>query len=96
MYAIKTLIEQPFRFLLTTLGIAFCVVLVLFLLGIYRGVAIGSVEYIRKSEADFWVLQKHTTNILRGTSILRSGHGRVLGEMEGIDKVSPVLFIVGA
>lgn len=96
MYAFKTLIEQPFRFLLTALGIAFCVVLVLVLLGIYRGVAIGSVEYIRKSEADLWVLQKHATNILRGTSILRSGQGTALGEMEGVGQVSPVLFILGA
>jgi putative ABC transport system permease protein len=96
MYTVKTLFEQPFRFLLTTLGIAFCVVLVLFLLGIYRGVSIGSVEYIRKSDADIWVLQKHATNILRSTSILNAGHASALEEIEGIDKIGPVVFILGS
>lgn len=96
MYAIKTLFEQPFRFLLTALGISFCVVLVLFLLGIYRGVAVGSLEYVRKSDADLWVMQKHANNILRTTSILRSGHGRSLAAINGVEKVDPVMFIMAS
>lgn len=96
MYAIKTIFDQPFKFLLTAMGIAFCVILVFFLLGIYRGVSIGSVEYVKKSDADLWVLQKHATNILRSTSILRSRHGRALEEIDGIDMVGSVVFILAS
>lgn len=94
MYAIKTLWDQPFRFVFTTVGIALCAVLVLFLLSIYRGVAVGSVEYVRSSDADLWVLQRHATNILRSTSLLKSRHGVIMRETEGVESVEPVFFVL--
>lgn len=96
MYALKTLFDQPFRFGITAAGIALCVVLMLFLSGIYKGVSDGSVEYIRASDADIWVLQQHTNNILRSTSLLRSKYWEQLEEMEGVAAVSPVIFVLGA
>jgi ABC-type lipoprotein release transport system permease subunit len=66
----------------------------LFLLGIYRGVAEGSVEYIRQNKADLWILQTNTTNILRGTSILSTAHGYVLRENPDLKNISPVLFLL--
>ena len=94
MYALKTLLEQRFRFILTVLGIALCVILMLFLLSVYKGVSVGSIEYIRASDADLWVLQKHATNILTSTSIFTSYHGNRLEGIEGVESVSPILFIL--
>jgi ABC-type antimicrobial peptide transport system permease subunit len=68
----------------------------LFLLSVYRGVADGSVEYIRHNRTDLWVLQENTTNILRGSSILSTGHGNLLREIKGIRSVSPLLFVLSA
>ena len=96
MYALKTLIDQPFRFIITACGMALCVVLILFLLGIYKGVSVGSVEYVRSSDADLWVLQRHATNILRCTSILTPEHSATLKMIPGIKSVSPVLFILAS
>ncbi len=96
MYALKTLFDQPFRFGITAAGIALCVVLMLFLSGIYKGVSDGSVEYIRASDVDIWVLQRHTNNIMRSTSLLRSKYWTQLEDMEGIASVSPVIFVLGA
>jgi putative ABC transport system permease protein len=96
MYALKTLTEQLFRFIITVLGVALCVILVLFLLGIYRGVSTGSVEYVRSSNADLWVLQRHATNILRCTSILTPDHAAVIRECPGVSEISPVLFILAS
>jgi len=96
MYALKTLIDQPFRFIITACGVALCVVLILFLLGIYKGVSVGSVEYVRSSDADLWVLQRHSTNILRCTSILTPEHSATLKMIPGIKSVSPVLFILAS
>ena len=96
MYAFKTLTDQPFRFIITISGVALCVVLILFLLGIYKGVSEGSVEYVRASDADLWVLQRHATNILRCTSLLTPEHGTKLKETSGVKSVSPVLFILAS
>ncbi|MCX6233782.1 MAG: ABC transporter permease [Bacteroidetes bacterium] len=96
MYALKTLIDQPFRFIITACGVALCVVLILFLLGIYKGVSVGSVEYVRSSDADLWVLQRHATNILRCTSLLTPEYSTTLKETPGVKSVSPVLFILAS
>jgi len=94
MYALRILIRQPVRSLLTVGGIALCIVLMLFLLAVYRGVANGSVEYIRRNTTDFWVLQKNSTNILRGTSLLSLSHGTLLSETRGVRHASPVLLFL--
>ncbi|TFH00188.1 MAG: ABC transporter permease [Calditrichales bacterium] len=94
MYALKIILKQRFRFMLTIGGIGLCVVLMLFLLGIYRGVADGAVDYIRYNSADLWVLQENTTNILRGTSILSNAHGYVLRDTPYLENISPVLFLL--
>ena len=96
MYSIRILAAQPLRLALTVAGIALCIVLMLFLLGIYRGVFIGSVEYIRSNPADLWVVQENTTNILRGFSLLRTVHGDLLRTLEGVDEAAPVLFLLCA
>jgi ABC-type antimicrobial peptide transport system permease subunit len=96
MYSIRILTAQPLRLTLTVAGIALCIVLMLFLLGIHRGVFIGSVEYIQKNLADLWVVQENTTNILRGFSLLRTGHGDLLKTIDGVTQVAPVLFLLCA
>ena len=94
MYSLGIIKSQPVRLTLTIGAVALCIILMLFLLGIYKGVADGSVEYIRKNNADLWVLQKNCTNILRGTSLLSSRQGKVISENPDVESVSPVLFLL--
>jgi ABC-type antimicrobial peptide transport system permease subunit len=86
--------SQPVRLAMTISGISLCIILMLFLLGIYNGVADGSVEYVRKNEADLWVIQKSAENILRGTSILNTLQYMQLLENEKVASVSPVLLVL--
>lgn len=95
-YSFRIMQAQPLRMSLTIGGIALCVVLMLFLLSVYRGVADGSVEYIRYNKTDLWVLQGNATNILRGSSILSTGHGNLLREIPGVRSVSPILFLLSS
>ncbi len=94
MYALRVLTRQRLRSALTVGGIALCIVLMLFLLAVYRGVSIGSVEYIRRNPADLWVLQNNATNILRGSSILSVSHGTLIRETPGVRQASPVLMFL--
>lgn len=96
MYSLGIIKNQPVRLVLTIGAVALCIILMLFLLGIYKGVADGSVEYIKKNNADLWVLQKNCTNILRGTSLLSSWQGKVISENPGVESVSPVLFLLSS
>ena len=94
MYAVRILFSQPLRLVLTLSGIALCLILIMFILGIYNGVSEGSVEYIRKTKADIWVLQGNSTNILRGTSILPEKYTSIIGRDPMIDSITPVLMLL--
>jgi len=94
MYAIRTLRSQPLRLVLTVGGIALCIVLMFFLLAVYRGVADGSVEYIRQNRADLWVLQENATNILRGSSLISADQIYAIARTPGVRTAAPVLFLL--
>lgn len=94
MYALRTLRSQPVRLLLTVGGVALCIILMLFLLAVYRGAADGSVDYIRRNKADLWVLQRNATNILRGSSLVSAAQGERIATVPGVGTVSPVLFLL--
>jgi len=91
MYVIRILTDKPIRFVLTFTGIAFCIILILFILGVYNGVAEGSIEYIKKTPADIWVLQGNNTNIMRGTSIVPANYINVIKRDSLIKSATPVL-----
>jgi len=93
-YMLRILRGQPWRLTLTLIGLTLCILLMLFLISVYQGVEYGSVEYIRQNEADLWVLQQSAWNILRGSSLLSTGHGRLISEIHGIQSVSPVLLLL--
>jgi ABC-type antimicrobial peptide transport system permease subunit len=88
------LTSQPLRSFLTVGGVALCIVLMLFLLGVYQGVASGAVEYIRRNQTDLWVLQQNAWNILRGTSLLSMAHGSFLTKVAGVEQVAPILLLL--
>jgi len=96
MYALNLLTEHWSRHILTAFGVALCALLMFFLTALYEGVSYGSVEYVRSSHADLWVLQKHATNILRSTSMLPASYQKVLSKVEGVKSVSPIFFILAS
>jgi putative ABC transport system permease protein len=96
MYAIRTLRSQPLRLILTVGGIALCIVLMFFLLSVYRGAADGSVDYIRHNVVDLWVLQQNATNILRGSSLVSATQIDAIAQTAGVRTVAPVLFLLSA
>lgn len=95
-YTWRILWGQPLRLALTVGGVALCLMLMFFLLAVYRGVADGSVEYVRSCPADLWVLQRHTTNILRGSSMVSTPQATALRGFAGIAQVGSVLFVLSA
>lgn len=83
---------QRIRFFMTVAGIALSTVFIAFLASIYRGVSEGSVSYVASTQSDIWVLQRGTTNILRGFSLLTKAHGQLIAEIDGVEDLAPILF----
>jgi len=94
MYIYRILTVQPLRLMLTLSGIALCIILILFILGIYNGVAEGSIQYVKQNKADMWVLQSNTTNIMRGTSILPVSYHDIIKQDSAIESADPVLALL--
>lgn len=93
-YTIRILLNHPARLILTITGISLCMILMLFLIGIYKGVADGSVEYIRENNADIWVLQRNSTNILRGSSMLTALKSEEIEKIGDVEESSAVLLMI--
>ena len=94
LYTFRTLKTNRIRLVLTITGIALCTIMILYLFSVYKGVADGSVDYIRKNETDFWIMQKNATNILRGSSFLTTSYNRKIEDINGIKSISSVLLIL--
>ncbi len=94
LYAFRLLQRQPQRLFLTIAAIALCAVMMLFLLATYRGVADGSVDYIRRNGCDVWVLRQNSTNLLRGTSFLTAAIENEIRSCDGVRDAHPVLLLL--
>lgn len=81
---------------MTVGGVALCVILMLFLISVYKGVADGSVEYVRHNHTDLWVLQCNATNILRGSSFVTASQEKSIRELPDVKSVSPVLLVLAS
>jgi putative ABC transport system permease protein len=88
----KNLAGERTRFAISVAGVAFSVVLVITLRGLYSGVIDEATAYIRSTGADLWVAQAGTPgDFLQSRSILPlSDQGRI-ARVPGVARVSPLL-----
>jgi putative ABC transport system permease protein len=81
------------RLALTVAVVGACALLMLFLWSDYEGVNQGAVDYIRRTGADFWVLQRNSTNIIRGSSIMSMSDCQKIRSAAEVESASPVLLL---
>ena len=90
----RMLWKEKTRFFITTAGIAFSVLLILFLFGIYDGVKKGATSYVQNNEADIWICQKNSTNLLRSSSFLSAAFNKEIKDIDGVQQVSVILRVL--
>lgn len=90
----RLLWQEKGRFAITVGGIACMIVLILFLFGIYHGVAQGATGYVRSSPAGVWVSMKNSTNLLRSSSFMRSSALLPLHGIDGVHSVTGLLRLI--
>lgn len=88
----KNLGHQRARFALSVGGVAFAVLLILIVRGLYAGILTQATDYARTVDADLWVSQAATPDrLIQSTSTLPVDVGDDLADVSGVAAVSPVL-----
>lgn len=88
----RNLTGQRTRFAPSTGGVAFAVMLILIVNGLYDGILNQATDYARTVDADLWVSQASTPdNLIQAVSILPDDLADELERAPGVASASPVL-----
>lgn len=91
MIALKNLLAERARFLTSLVGVAFAVMLVLIMVGIFVGTTNQVTTYIDHSRGSVWAAQPGVTQMFRSVSWLPEQTSERLEEVEGAEEVDPIL-----
>ncbi len=83
----NNLTHEKGRFIVSVGGVAFAVVMVLLLWGLYAGWNNRMTQYIESVNADFWVAQKGAADLSHSVSILKSDLEDTLAGIDGVASV---------
>lgn len=87
----KNLFTEKIRFAISVGGVAFSVLLILVISGLYRGWNEMISFYIESIPTDLWVVQKGTSDMFHGASILPENLRDEIKKIEGVREVDKLL-----
>jgi putative ABC transport system permease protein len=87
--ASANLLSEKGRLVITAGGVAFSVMLILILLGLYQGWNLQITRFLGGIETDFWIGQKGVRDMSHTVSILPASLEDSLKQIEGVDQVIP-------
>jgi putative ABC transport system permease protein len=88
------LTSERSRLVITVSAVAIMVMQMLFLAGIYQGVKLGAIGYVRHSPADLWICQNNSRNLLRSTSFVRQTTLDKISQMKGVGHAEGLLKVI--
>lgn len=89
--AVKNLIGERARLVTSLVGVAFAVMLVLVMIGIYVGTTNQVTTYIDHSKGGVWVMQPGTSQMFRAVSWVPEDTRQQLEQVPGAGRVAPIL-----
>lgn len=84
----KNLLHEKGRFFISTGGVAFSVMLILILLGLYRGWDEKLTEYVTTVDADLWVVQRGAADMFHSPSIITDVNTERIRTNEDVEDVA--------
>ncbi|MBE4720089.1 hypothetical protein DAD99_18680 [Pseudarthrobacter sp. AB1] len=87
--AIKNLLQEKTRLLISVGGVAFSVLLIMSIQGLYQGWSNKIGEYIRTVPADYWITQTGATDMFHTPSVLPLIVREKLTAIEGVASAKP-------
>ena len=92
-WTLKSLISQPAQLIVSASAVAGAFALVLFFEAVFAGESEQIIEYIEQTDADVWVMQSGVSNMHMATSFLADWKMERVGEVEGVQRVTPILYL---
>ena len=87
----KNLLSERTRLAISVGGVALAVLLITFLLSLYRGWNEKVGGFVENVEADIWIAREGTTDFLAAGSIIPLERANALSTMSGLERWSPVI-----
>lgn len=87
----RNLLGERGRLLITIIGVAFSVTLILTLSGLYLGWQSQMTRFLGTSTAELWVAQKGSRDMSHSLSLIPSAAEPELKQIEGVDSVVPLV-----
>ena len=91
--AIRELSAERGRLIVSALGVAAALVLVLLLGGVFAGTSEQIVAYPKNAGADVWVMQDGVSNMHMVTSVFPRERERDVAAVDGVDQVTPIMYV---
>ncbi|MDP4038727.1 MAG: hypothetical protein Q8P54_02045, partial [bacterium] len=89
LIAFRNLIQEKTRLLISIGGVAFSVLLIMILQGLYQGWNFKMGEYIRTIPADFWIEQTGGKDMFHSISILPASAKSQIEQIDGVASAKP-------
>src|SRR3990167_2989890 len=89
LIAVRNLFQEKTRLLISVGGVAFSIVLIMVLTGLYRGWNDKMGQYIQSVPADLWVMQDGTEDMFHTPSVLPLDYESKIADLDGIASVKP-------
>src|SRR3990170_4454073 len=88
----KNLTRERTRLAISVGGVAFAVLLILIVRGLYTGITDQATEYIRSVDADLWVMQAGTPgDFFHSVSLLPEEDLGQIQSVEGVERAVPLV-----
>lgn len=91
MIAIKNLLAERARFVTSLIGVAFAVMLILVMVGIFVGTTNQVTTYIDHNRDTVWAVQPGVSQMFRSVSWLSEQTGERIEEVDGAAEANPIL-----
>lgn len=89
LLAVKNLVQEKTRLLISVGGVAFSVLLIMSIQGLYQGWSNKIGEYIRTVPADYWITQTGATDMFHTPSVLPLSIRDFLTGVDGVATAKP-------
>ena len=94
-WSLKTLFSEPMRLVTSALAVGVSFILVIFFSAVFEGESDQMVLYLKKMQADVWVMQKGVSNMHMASSMVWDWKADKIGKVPGVKEVSAILYLNG-
>lgn len=91
LIAIRNLLQEKTRLLISVGGVSFAIVLMLTLIGIYQGAVSQFTKFIEKNPTDLVISRQGITDFFHGASLIPISELSGIAQEAGVEKVVPMI-----